>query len=111
MIHMTHDRNHRRALLGFSFNHQGGFKLLFEHIFANNFYAVTHLLDHQCCRISINRLVDGGHDPKPHKGFDHFTGFNCHTLGKLSDGDHFTDFNFPRNKFGWLKFATLLIDL
>ena len=31
--------------------------------------------------------------------------------GRLAPLVALTDFNFPRNKLGWLKFATLLIDL
>ncbi len=72
---------------------------------------MTHLFHDQGRGVLVDGLVDRRHNAQAHERLDDFASLDCHTRGKLSDGDHFPDLNFSGDKFFWLKLTALLIDL
>ena len=54
---------------------------------------MPHFFRYELCGFLVDHLVDSDHFPHLHHGFDDFSGFYRHFIGKFRHGDGFTDHN------------------
>ena len=108
MINVAHDGDNRRPGLGiFGCDFITGcndalLQLLFFIVSGFGIGAMAHLFNNQHCRVLIQHLVDGGHNPHSHHGLDHFSRFDSHAISQLGNRYGFRHVYIANNRLGRL---------
>ena len=98
VIDMAHDRDHWGPRDRIDLIAVLGLQGIFQRVLVERLGRVAHLLDHQHCRVLIERLVDGRHDAHVHQRLDHLAAFHRHLLREFGNGDRLGDRHFALNR-------------
>src|SRR5690606_33154349 len=100
VVNVTHDSHHRRARPGITFLamvFQRFNQRVFNCICADQFDLVTHLFDDQLGDVTLNHLVDGGHDAQTEQRLHNRGTLDGHLLGKVGHRNAIAQYYFAHD--------------